>query len=90
MPNEIPNEIPNKIPNKIVERPKKSMAIAVFLYAGGLYAAGVKKGGILCAVLWAVGLILSQVAQELLPIVTIASCFITYKWMKAYNSGAEV
>ena len=89
MTNEIRNENSNK-----VERPKKSMAIAMvlafFLYAGGFYVAGAKKGGILFAILWAVGLILSQVLPELLPVVTIASCFITYRWMKAYNSGAEV
>ena len=64
-----------------------AMLLAFFLNAGGFYAAGLKKGAMLFFGCWIVSLLLMQVSVYLTPIVTIASLYITYQWVKEHNSG---
>ena len=70
---------------------EKSMAIAMilaFLFAaGGFYVAGAKKGAILFFGCWIASLLLQQVSLYLMPLVSIASLYITYSWVKEHNSG---
>jgi len=65
-----------------------AMVLALFSL-GGFYAAGLKKGAMLFFGLWILGLVLMQVSDSLLPIVTIASFYITYKWTKEHNDAVE-
>ena len=73
---------------------EKSMAIAMilaFLFAaGGFYVAGAKKGAMLFFGCWILGIILMQVSPMIAPITNIVSCFVTYKWLKEYNSGVAI
>ena len=73
---------------------EKSMAIAMILAfllsAGGFYVAGAKKGAILFFGCWILGIILMQVSPMIAPITNIVSCFVTYKWLKEYNSGVAI
>ena len=64
-----------------------AMILAILLNAGGFYAAGAKKGAMLFFGCWIVSLLLMQVSVYLTPIVTIASLYITYQWVKEHNSG---
>ena len=76
---------------ELTERPQKStviaMILAFFLYAGGFYVAGLKKGALLLVGLWILGFVLALISPMLQPIANIVSCVITYKWLKEYNSG---
>ena len=64
-----------------------AMLLAFFLNAGGFYAAGAKKGAMLCVGCWIASLLLQQVSLYLMPLVSIASLYITYSWVKEHNSG---
>ena len=64
-----------------------AMILAILLNAGGFYAVGAKKGAMLFFGCWIVSLLLMQVSVYLTPIVTIASLYITYQWVKEHNSG---
>ena len=64
-----------------------AMLLAFFLNAGGFYAAGAKKGAMLFFGCWIASLLLQQISVYLMPIVSIASLYLTYLWVKEYNSG---
>ena len=49
-----------------------------------------KKGAMLFFGCWILGIILMQVSPMLAPITNIVSCFVTYKWLKEYNSGVAI
>ena len=66
------------------------MILAFLFAAGGFYVAGAKKGAILFFGCWILGIILMQVSPMIAPITNIVSYFVTYKWMKEYNSGVAV
>ena len=70
---------------------EKSMSIAMilaFLFAAGcFYVAGAKKGAMLFFGCWIASLLLEQVSLYLMPLVSIASLYITYSWVKEHNSG---
>lgn len=56
--------------------------------AGGFYAAGAKKGAALFFGCWIANIALQQISVYLVSLVSIASIYLTYKWVKDYNEGA--
>ena len=70
---------------------KKSVGLAIFLGIfgfGGFYAASFKKGLILFAAVAIVGaLIANFISPDLSLITTIASVYVSYKWVSEYNAA---
>lgn len=70
---------------------KKSVGLAIFLGIfgfGGFYAAGFKKGLLLFAAVAIVGaLIANFISPNLSFITTIASVYVSYKWVSEHNAA---
>ena len=72
---------------------KKSMVIAMllafFLACGGFYVAGLKKGALLFIGTSLLAFVLVQISPSIVILANLVGCFVTYKWLQEYNSGAE-
>lgn len=70
---------------------KKSVGLAIFLGIfgfGGFYAAGFKKGLMLFAAVAIIGaLIANFISPNLSLITTIASVYLSYKWVNDHNAA---